>query len=150
MSTQTAAQDFATGISSDLKLTNIVALATSTAAMIVVLVAFFTTIQGSPANVVDTDTTIALVGGVSGVLIVYLAAQAAVGGAYVSAVTNLSGVNVTAGATAPPVPSTNTATTSISGADLSKITTTFAALTPGQLAALTPQQLGALVVAALA
>lgn len=149
-STQTAAQDLAEGLSSDLKLTNIVALATMTAAMIVILLALFETFKGLPAAAIDDDTVIAMLGGTAAVLVVYIAAQAATGGAYVNAVASLTGVNVVAGATPPAVPSTNTTGTQITGANLSALTTVFSALTPAQIQAMTPTQLAALVAATVA
>ena len=150
MSQQTATQDLAQGLSSDLKLTNIVALATSTAAMIVILLALFNTFRGLPAVTIDDNTLIALLGGTSGVVIVYLGAQAAIGGAYVNAIASLSGVNVVAGATPPATPSTNTASTQVIGVNLAKLGTAFAALTPAQIQVMTPAQLTAFIAAAIA
>lgn len=128
-----AAQDLAEGISSDLKVTNIVALSTMTAAIIVILTVEFTTFKGLPASTIDDNTLIALLGGTAGVLVVYIAGQAATGGAYVNAVASLSGVNVVAGATPPATPSTNTTSTqsigNITPAQIDQLTSTIQALT---------------------
>ena len=148
MSQQTATQDLAQGLSSDLKLTNIVALATMTAAMIVILLAEMTQFYG--LKVLDDNVIIAFVGGTAGVLIVYIGAQAATGGAYVNAVASLSGVNVVAGATPPATPSTNTPSTQVIGVNLAKLGTAFAALTPAQIQVMTPAQLTAFIAAAIA
>lgn len=94
------------GLSSDLKLTHIIALGTGLAALLValcIMVNFGTT----TSPVTTADVLIACLGGITADVVVFLGANAALGGAYVNAVASLSGVSVQAGAT-PPAPAQQT------------------------------------------
>lgn len=142
--------DFLTEVGAQLKITNIIGLATSTAAMMVIFAAWFLTYKSLPPGVINPDTTIAFLGGTAGTMVIYLVCQAAVAGAYANATSNLSGVSISAGATAPATPSTQTAQSSVTGANLNAVGAAIAALTPAQIQAMSSSQLAAIIAAALA
>ena len=96
------------GLSSDLKVTNMVGIGFGFGGLIVGLYMMFAMwpVWGSAA--IASGVVLGGVGGVTGMVVVFLGANAAMGGAYVNAAASLTGVTVSSGATPLPVPTTQT------------------------------------------